>query len=296
MNKKYALYYFSGTGNTEFVVKLLAEELAKVDAAVDLFKIETLVGEKTIPDLDAYETVGFAHPVLGFDTPGLVYDFVRALPTAAGKPSFILKTAGDFHAVNNGASKSLIGILARKGYTVFYDELFAMPCNWLMSLDDQLSRELVEAARAKIPQTACRIAAGEVHSLRIGFFLRWAMKACGIMEDQYGAKYFGQYLRTTDACTLCGTCVKHCPVSNISEVDKKIRFGKKCIWCMRCIYSCPRKAIYNKYMNFFILKGGYSLRRILNLPRTPINFAAPRLSTWHAYYREYFRGLRLPGD
>lgn len=288
MADRYAIFYFSGTGNTEFLVKLLADEFGKGGITADFLKIETLLRQKQEIDLTGYAKVGLAHPVLGFDAPGMIYDFVRRLPSAAGKPVFIVKSAADYHVINNGASKSIIKILARKGYRVFYDDMFAMPCNWLISLDDRLSRNLVEEAGIKVKETARQIMAGETKNLRIGFVLRWLMRWTGILEDKYGAKYFGQYLRTSQACTLCNKCVRNCPVSNITNAGEKITFGKQCIWCMRCIYNCPQKAIDNKYMNVFILKGGYSLKRILALEHKPIDFTAQKVAFWHKYYRGYF--------
>ena len=57
---------------------------------------------------------------------------------------------------------------------------------------------------------------------------------------------------------------------------------------MRCIYNCPQKAIDNKYMNLFILKGGYGLARTRALKFEPIDFKNPKISFWHKYFRRYF--------
>jgi ferredoxin len=75
---------------------------------------------------------------------------------------------------------------------------------------------------------------------------------------------------------------------SISPTGTKIAFGKKCLWCMRCIYQCPKKAIDNKYMNVFILKGGYSFKWILAQDYQPIDFCAKKVSFWHKNYRNYF--------
>ena len=78
-------------------------------------------------DPGRYDMLGIAHPILGFDCPGFIYDFARSLPQAQDKPTFLLKTAGDFHSINNSASHSMKKILRSKGYDPFYDEIVAMP-------------------------------------------------------------------------------------------------------------------------------------------------------------------------
>ena len=41
----------------------------------------------------------------------------------------------------------------------------------------------------------------------------------------------------------CGLCVKMCPMSNISVVEKKAVPADLCTMCYRCINKCPKQAI-----------------------------------------------------
>jgi len=289
LNCKIAICYFSGTGNTAYVVKLAQDAFVNAGVGVDLLKIEDLRHKKRAEFNPAgYDMLGIAHPVLGFDCPGLIYDFVRALPPAENKPVFLLKTAGDYHAVNHSASHSIKKILSCKGYDPFYDEIVAMPVNWLMAYDDRLNRQLVEVAPKRVEAAVQRILAGERRKLSNGLPLRIILKAIGYLEDRHGAKQFGRYLQAGASCTQCGKCARDCPAGNIELENEKAVFGDACIWCMRCIYNCPQKAIDNKHMNLFILKGGYSLARIRALPFEPIDFEGPKLPFWHKYFRRYF--------
>ncbi|MBN8216401.1 MAG: EFR1 family ferrodoxin [Spirochaetes bacterium] len=289
MTRRCAIYYFSGTGNTEHLVDLLAAEMSTRAYQVDTVKIEEVQRGRLPISVDEYALIGIAHPVLGFDCPGLVYAFLESLP-AARKPVFIMKSAGDYHAINYGSSKRAIRLLTNKGYDVFHDTLIPMPCNWLLSYDDRLNRALVEAAAHRVKALAASLLAGERKELPCGPIARRLLRGIGILEDRYGARYFGKYLRAGKTCTYCGNCIKHCPSGNIAEVDGKIVFGGRCMWCMRCIYACPSKAIDNKYMNLFILKGGYRLRRIQALPYEAIDFSAKKLGMWYKYFRGYFQG------
>jgi ferredoxin len=157
-----------------------------------------------------------------------------------------------------------------------------------MAYDDRLNRQLVEVAPKRVEAAVRRILAGERQKLSNGLPLRTILKAIGYLEDRHGAKQFGRYLRAGASCTRCGSCARDCPAGNIELKAGKVVFDNACVWCMRCIYNCPQKAIDNKYMNLFILKGGYSLARIRALPFEPIDFEGPKLPFWHKYFRQYF--------
>lgn len=289
VNRHIAICYFSGTGNTAYVVDLARAAFARRGVSVDLFRIEDLRREHGAGFAPAdYEMFGLAHPVLGFDCPGFIYEFVRSLPPVASKPVFLLKTAGDYHSVNHSASHSIKKILKSKGYDPFYDEIVAMPVNWLIAYDDQLNRLLVEAAPGRVEAAVERILAHERKTLSNRLPLRLLLKAVGYLEDKHGAKAFGRDLVTSDSCTACGQCARDCPSGNIELVNGKTVFDNACVWCMRCIYNCPQEAIRSKHYNLFVLKGGYSLQRIRALELEPIDFTSPGLPFWHKYFRRYF--------
>ena len=190
--------------------------------------------------------------------------------------------------MNHSASHSIKKILTRKGYDPFYDEIIAMPVNWLMAYDDQLNRHIVEVAPMRVDAAVQRILVRERRTLSNTLPVRLLLRAIGYLEDRHGAKQFGRYLRAGASCTRCGKCVRNCPTGNIEIEDDKVVFDNACIWCMRCVYSCPKEAIDNRYMNLFILKGGYGLDRIRALRFEPIDFTNPKISFWHRYFRRYF--------
>ena len=190
--------------------------------------------------------------------------------------------------MNHSASHAIKTILSGKGYDPFYDEIIVIPSNWLMAYDDRLNRQLVEVVPKRVKAAVQRILIGERRNLTNGLLLRTLLKAIGYLEERYGAKLFGRYLRVSASCKLCGSCASACPVGNIKLKEDKVEFDNVCVWCMRCIYNCPENAIDNKYMNLFILKGGYSLTRVRALPFEPIDFEDHKLPFWHKYFRRYF--------
>ncbi len=46
-----------------------------------------------------------------------------------------------------------------------------------------------------------------------------------------------------DTCTGCGLCARQCPVKNIQMNGGRPEFRRRCLFCTRCINSCPANAI-----------------------------------------------------
>jgi len=288
MTKSIGLFYFSGTGNTQVVAELLAEAFKQHGAQVETVRIEHVLQGKVQFDPDAYDLIGIGHPIQGFDAPRIVYDFVDALPPVESKRAFILKSAADFISVNNGASKTAIKRLRRKGYDVFYDRIVCMPSNWAMKYDDTFSKQLCHVAIAKAEHMAGEVLAGQERKLGINSLIRWIAKLTSRGED-LGARFFGKMLTVSRACITCGRCIDNCPTKNIRRENDKIMFGYNCVFCMRCIYACPQQAIVPRFAKFCVLKDGYDIRAIINNPDLEGDFVTEET---RGFFRHFFKYVR----
>jgi anaerobic sulfite reductase subunit C len=60
-----------------------------------------------------------------------------------------------------------------------------------------------------------------------------------------------------DLCTLCGACVKACPVNALSIVDGKLELNRSlCVQCGDCTRTCPTGAWENQGAGYVIFAGG----------------------------------------
>lgn len=293
MLKKAAVFYFSGTGNTELIAQRFAEELKFRDWDIDLFRIEEVLKGRRGVEYKAYDLIGIGHPVLGFGASEFVERFAEQLPEVSGTPAFVFKTASSPHYVNNGASNTILRALRNKGYTPFHNSILAMPCNFYMKYDDRLNKQLYKAALHKVGIFADEIVNQVPRTLPIHPVLERMLRMVYYWEDKKGGKYFAKGLRTTSSCTLCLKCVRSCPSSNIKMSEGRITFGQECLLCMRCIYNCPQKAIQPTRLRSSLVEpytGGPNLRKLMEDPDNDGLFVTERSKGYYKHFIKYLKG------
>jgi ferredoxin len=281
MPSRTALLYFSGTGNTELVVDLLSKSLLK-HCQCESIRIEDILHGKIPFDPDRYDTIGIGYPILGFNAPPIVFDFIKSLPQCNNKDAFVFSTcAGPFY-LNDIASYFLKRACAKKGLRIFYERQFYMPPNIAVRYRDEVIKQLCDIAAVKCAKMAGEIA-DRIFRVRndrfipwLFFWLRWT--------ERISWKTLPLDFHVKRNCTLCGICVANCPKMNIRIQSGKIRFGLKCIACYRCVYRCPQRSIAGWLYNFAILKKGYDIRRIVNDKVIKGDFIS---GTTKGYYRTF---------
>ena len=53
-------------------------------------------------------------------------------------------------------------------------------------------------------------------------------------------------IRVTDDCIGCETCMRLCPMENITIKDNRPLFGHNCVSCGACLQHCPKNAIHHE--------------------------------------------------
>ncbi len=284
--KSILIYYFSGTGNTEKVVHMLEMNLKESGCRVDLIAVDA---KNCIVDTSLYDLVGIAYPIYGFGTPEIIDRLAGLLLPEKNQPLFFLKTGADFISVNHNSSEGLIKRLEEKGYQVFYDRIILMPCNWLIPYNDNIAKQLFVSAQRKAQLMSRELLSLSSRRYRTGALLRKLSMGIASLEKKYVGPYFGKSLYAGAKCNLCGICVENCPNGNIRVYDGKISVSNNCLSCMRCVYNCPENALKSKGLNFFILKKGYNLDRIIADDLISDDFIDQNTS---GYFRHFYKYLR----
>lgn len=260
--KTIAIFYFSGTGNTEIVARMLTNEFEKQEYAVDMIRIEDVVRNRREMNTDSYDLIGIGSQVIGFGVPYVVQKFLRHFPQGSKKKVFIFRTAGGVAPINYNASKLIIRVLSKKGYDVFYERIFSISSNWITRFDDAVIRQLHDAAGKKVSIMCREVLSGQKRILKTGHGLKLLMEAIAFIFTRF-LRVVGKDMIIDQACTNCGQCIRNCPSSNIYTKNGRIRFRLSCSSCLRCVYACPKNAMSLRLLSFFPVKGGYDIKSIL---------------------------------
>jgi ferredoxin/flavodoxin len=235
---KITILYFSGTGNTAWVVRQMARHLARLGDQVQAFSCEE-VAPTDARLLDA-DVLGIAFPVHASWAPENLRATLEGLPPADGLPLFALACAG---YAGGDAAWYAARPLAAKGYAPFLYANVFMPNNLLYPIPgpEQVQRMLDKAGR-KIERLAALIHGQRRHveGVHPGGWL------IGLLQRPLAGpveRWMSRRLFADETCNRCGRCVEHCPVGNIRLVDDGVRFGDDCLLCMRCYHQCPQQAI-----------------------------------------------------
>lgn len=241
--KKILLFYFSGTGNTKWVVQKMASHLTALGNKVVLASCEEEVnlGQEVY---DA-EVIGIAFPIYGSFAPILFQRFLDQLPCFENKPLFALTCAG--YAAGDVLWHT-VKPLRKKGYVPFLLGNFMMGNNLHLPIlsplhvtgPEKMVRKL-RRAHVKVEHLAKLIDKGKTHMEgRDPFGKLLGMSQRGVIEKFVG-RCFGGF--SVQSCIQCGWCVKNCPVQNIEFSDSGVKFLNHCMLCMRCYNFCDDKAI-----------------------------------------------------
>jgi flavodoxin/NAD-dependent dihydropyrimidine dehydrogenase PreA subunit len=238
---KTILYYFSGTGNTLMLARLLAKELGDTE----IINIVSCNGPTPAAEADA---IGILFPVYAFGLPKIMYKFVKnSLQIADDTYVFSLTNYGS--AGGPEALRQLKALFKNKGSRLNAGFGLAMPSNYIPlggaeSHNKQNKRFL--AAAEKINQIAKIIKARPKNYFykksRIPLFISNFLYKFFFRNYGKDAKKF----YVNDNCGACESCANICPVQNIKMVQKRPSWSDNCEQCMACLQWCPAVAIHRK--------------------------------------------------
>jgi NAD-dependent dihydropyrimidine dehydrogenase PreA subunit len=260
------IYYFSATGNTQWV----AEQLAQATGERMVNIMELPQGEIK-PALEDGERLGICFPVHGWRPPVVVRNFIGRLSLEAqGHYVYAACTAGD----TLGETMDLLRQdLARR--SIVLDACFSvkMPNTYVglpfMDVDsEKLEREKLLAANDKLKdicQKVSRRFVGEA-KLDIG---RWPKINSRVLGKLFVDRLItdGPFRVDSARCVKCGICAEVCPAHDITGglgQEPTWHHDGSCLTCFACYHHCPHHAI--EYGNRTQKKGQYFLKHHRKLP------------------------------
>lgn len=250
------IFYFTGTGNSLWVAKMLGEALNEPLVSIT----EQMREEKDefVFSLKENERILFVYPVHSWGPAIPVNRFAARLKLDGYKeqPVYSVCTCGDDCGyTTNMLHKTLSGrgIGLTDGFCVF------MPNNYILMPGFDVDSEEVEQnklkeAYSRVESIVYAISKGKkVNLYKKGSmpFLKSYLVHPLFVNFATGRNSF----RVTDACISCGLCEKVCPTNTISLVDGHPVWKNTCVQCVACIHRCPVRAI--EYGKETLKKGRY---------------------------------------
>lgn len=239
-----AAFYFSGTGNTRYIVQYLCEKLA-VRYRAQIFSVTD--AQDFPARIAEADVLLLAFPIYGSAPPIPMRKFVcKYGGLFKGKNVLIAETQYFF----SGDGAAAIGRTLKKyGAVIAGAEHFNMPNNladckvFPIKNGDEIQKT-VRNAEKRADAFARRILLGKkkkrgfsLPSHAVGYLCQrkfwWKCEA----EKRTKLKI------DAARCVGCGKCVKNCPVQNLVKKDGKAAPLGACVLCYRCVNLCPMKAI-----------------------------------------------------
>lgn len=262
------LYYFSGTGGTEWASELLERELFKIGKVCirqaitrDLIEGDNL--QNQLKDL-LVERLILMYPVYAFDAPHLVYDFLKTLPPAkVNAMATVVSVSGGGEVWPNTRCRTrAIKTLETLGYDVDYERMLVMPPNFGVQANNDLISYVLQILPKRVRHMAKehqlgirrRVAQRSVKGVRL---------AVSDLEKLKVSDASKHYI-TTEQCISCGWCADACPGKAIEMHEGRPVFKTGCQLCLRCYYGCPAKAIASPSLDKWLLKR-YNFRAMKHL-------------------------------
>ena len=255
---KVAIYYFSGTGNTELTVKKWQSEAKKHQIELDLFNIEKMSGEVNASE---YDKIGFGYPIHAFNAPRNVWKFTKTFKKLAEKkPAFAIMVSGEYMNLNHSSYTKLSDVLKKKNIYFESEYHYIMPYNMIFRHTEKRAYQMFKTMNELVELDVEEyLVNNKPHKLAKHKFMRpflWLLR----IEQLFAPVNGKTYKINKKKCIKCMMCVNNCPTKNIEYKDGKFKFHGQCLCCTRCSFNCPTNAFSIGLLTSWKVNGKYKFK------------------------------------
>lgn len=231
------ILYFSGTGNSKYVAKRIADALG--DALVNL---NDRIKASDTSSVETGERVIIVTPTYAWRIPRVVRDWLRKTELRGAKQVWFVMTCGS--EIGNAGSR-IAALCADIGLDYQGALQVVMPENYVAMFyvpGAEESAQIIAAAQPSIDGGIACVQRGEPFPApKVGLLDRFKTGPVNTIFYRWFVKS-GPFT-VSDACIGCGKCALSCPVNGIDIVERRPHWNGACTHCMACICGCPVSAI-----------------------------------------------------
>lgn len=227
--------YFSGTGNSRYVAKKIAEisgdEVISINQRLKSQDYSTVSSEKPLV---------FVGPVYAGRLPRVMDDYIRKVNFTGTKRAYFIETCAQ---TPWAAAEYAEKLCSEKSFALLGFHSVIMPQGYIAGGGTQpkaVNDKILKEAEPKIIKIA--------EMIRDNQMLPKEQPGSAVMSKvlnpiMYSMMISAKGFTVTDSCTSCGKCEIRCPLNNVKLVSGKPVWGKNCTHCMACIAGCPAGAV-----------------------------------------------------
>lgn len=268
---KIKIVYFSGTGNTRFVLERVKDIFPeKMSGDIELIPVANAIKNPGTLNDDDF-TLGLSFPVYDYKPPEIIMDFMKSMEKKENPiPTFVISTyTSDALDCNSHA----IDMLLRKNYYVIEECSIKAPGASVFlygNPENRLVKDHITFAGnfdSQIDDFTSHLMSGLSRFSEKPYTLPYRFhkfnRPLQIISKLTFGNIFYRNLKINKDCSGCGKCVKVCPEENLKLVNDSLQIIKKngCHRCLGCVQACSKAAI-----NFTSSKrrGFYTKETIVN--------------------------------
>lgn len=231
------ILYFSGTGNSEYVAKKLAEAIGD-----ELFSINQRFQEKSLKKVHSERPLVFVTPTYAWRMPRLVEQWISRVTFTGNQSAYFVLTCGDSIG---GAGKYAKALCQEKNFQYMGIQGVIMPENYLAMFSVPEEPEAIACVMRAEPVIT---EAAELIQKGLPFPEEKISPLKSFTSGPLNGLYYALLVKdkkflVTEDCIGCGKCAQVCPLHNIQMDEGYPIWSGKCTHCMTCITECPRTAI-----------------------------------------------------
>lgn len=229
--------YFTGTGNSRYVARRIAEALHE-----PLFSINDRVKANDTAPVPTGRQLIVVSPTYGWRLPRVVRDWLLQTEFPKAEQVWFVMTCGS--EIGNAARYNR-QLARQKKLRYMGTAQIVMPENYIAMFNApqvEEARQIVARAEPDIDNVIAAVRDDRAFPpSRRRLYDRF-------MSGPVNPIFYACFVKSSvftvsEACTGCGQCVRRCPTNSITLRDARPVWGKGCTHCMACICYCPTSAI-----------------------------------------------------